>query len=254
MKVFLINLDKNTERLVLIDSQLKRLGIDYERFPAIYGKSLSALERHQVYDEQWAKRLTGQSLLDGEIGCALSHIRLYERIVHEQLPYALILEDDAYPTPALKPVLAAIEKTLSSDIPGVVLLGEGGHLALPRQRTFLPFSVYAMDVATGGIRTHAYVLTLAAAQRLVKFLLPIVAPADCWARLVRYGVIKLYCIEPLVVALDCSEGTGTTISENFGALPKKRSLIGKFRKRLWRLYWKLYDELRAWGERWKNQH
>ena len=30
----------------------------------------------------------------GEIGCALSHINLYKKIVSDKLSYAIILEDD----------------------------------------------------------------------------------------------------------------------------------------------------------------
>ena len=41
MNVFLINLDKETERLKFTDRQLKRSGVAYERIPAVYGKLLS---------------------------------------------------------------------------------------------------------------------------------------------------------------------------------------------------------------------
>ena len=30
----------------------------------------------------------------GEIGCALSHLKIYQKTVDEDIPYALILEDD----------------------------------------------------------------------------------------------------------------------------------------------------------------
>ena len=41
MKVYVINLDKNVERMLSMKAQLDRFGLVYERFPAIYGKQLS---------------------------------------------------------------------------------------------------------------------------------------------------------------------------------------------------------------------
>ena len=45
MKVYLINLDSETERLAAADAQLKRLGVEYERFPAVRGSALTKGER-----------------------------------------------------------------------------------------------------------------------------------------------------------------------------------------------------------------
>lgn len=46
MRTFLINLDKDKDRLIAADTQLKRLGITYERFPAVYAKEMSKIERN----------------------------------------------------------------------------------------------------------------------------------------------------------------------------------------------------------------
>lgn len=249
MKVFLINLDKNPERLAAADAQLRKVGVDYERFPAVYGKALSEEEKARVYDDKWARRISGSSLNAGEIGCALSHIHIYERMVNDGIPYALILEDDVYPTPALPHVLAAIEQEVSLDESVVVLLGEGGGRGILGNRRKLKFSVYAIDEILGGLRTHAYVITLTAAKRLVPFLLPIVMPADGWGRMVHYGQIRLYTVNPLVVAVDCSEGMGSTIAEAFWKAPPQRTFVQKWRRRSWRLWWRIVDNFYAWRNR-----
>ena len=36
----------------------------------------------------------GRELTPGELGCSLSHIRLWEKMVKENIPEVLILEDD----------------------------------------------------------------------------------------------------------------------------------------------------------------
>ncbi len=49
MKVFLVNLDCDTARLMSADEQLKRLDIQYERVSAVYGKNLPAEERRVAF-------------------------------------------------------------------------------------------------------------------------------------------------------------------------------------------------------------
>ena len=41
MRVFVINLDKNTGRMDRMRRQLTDLGVEHERFPAVYGAELS---------------------------------------------------------------------------------------------------------------------------------------------------------------------------------------------------------------------
>ncbi len=89
--VFLINLDRDKERLEHMDSMLRSLGIPYERFSAIYGKEIDA---YSFVDDAKMRRVEGRQLSPGDIGTALSHRSVYERIVEANLPYALILEDD----------------------------------------------------------------------------------------------------------------------------------------------------------------
>jgi len=89
---FVINLDKDKERLSFMDSQLAASGLSYRRQPAILGKEYQATRAE--YDEDAAVRATGHALIPGEIGCALSHVAVYKAIVAESIPFALIFEDD----------------------------------------------------------------------------------------------------------------------------------------------------------------
>lgn len=93
-KVFLINLDKSQDRFELCRQSFERYNIDFERVPAVYGKDLSAQQIEQFYDSK--RNVTGykKSLSIGELGCYLSHIKCWQKIVEQDLDYALILEDD----------------------------------------------------------------------------------------------------------------------------------------------------------------
>lgn len=93
-KVFLINLDKSSDRLVRCQEFFEQFGVEFERVPAVYGKDLSDKEIAEFYDSDKNKQGYKKELGVGELGCYLSHVRCWQKIVEEQLDYALILEDD----------------------------------------------------------------------------------------------------------------------------------------------------------------
>ena len=94
-KIFVINLDSSQDRLVSIAQQFDKLGLEFERVSAVRGSDLSKQEKSEIFDLDINLQKYHKILNDGEIGCYLSHVRCYEKIIAEQLDYALILEDDA---------------------------------------------------------------------------------------------------------------------------------------------------------------
>ena len=86
-KVYVINLDKDTERLRRIDRQLKAQGIEYERFSAVVGS--------QVASDSRITPVCNQFCTDGMKGCALSHHTIWERAIEHGYTSILIFEDDA---------------------------------------------------------------------------------------------------------------------------------------------------------------
>lgn len=90
-RIFVINLPKDKERKEIIEKRLKDLGVRYEIFNGIYGDDERSTSR---YNEKLAIRDHGKALMTGEKGAAMSHALIYEKVVKENIPYALILEDD----------------------------------------------------------------------------------------------------------------------------------------------------------------
>jgi glycosyl transferase family 25 len=113
--IFVINLPEDADRRRAIEGQLGRLGLSYEVLPAIKGAQLTPNERRRQYDEKWFVRNEGRPALPGELGCALSHLAAYRLVVARKIPYALILEDDAWLNPNLPQLLQAIEKKYHAD-------------------------------------------------------------------------------------------------------------------------------------------
>ncbi len=107
MRIFVINLQSSAERRKDIQSQLEKLGLPFEFFNAVDGKTLTE-EDLSAYDGRKRRLFFGKDLSRGEIGCLLSHRAIYRKVVAENIPAALILEDDTILSPDLPDVLAAL--------------------------------------------------------------------------------------------------------------------------------------------------
>ncbi len=90
-EVFIINLDRKTERYTYVSDQLDKLGItNYQR--------VSAVDGFHISKEELMKYGLGHnmSIRQGIAGCAASHISLWKHILDNKLDWTLILEDDAH--------------------------------------------------------------------------------------------------------------------------------------------------------------
>jgi len=106
--VFVINLEKNTVRRNNIENQFARTGLSFEIFPATDGSSLSKRDLAS-YDENHVLHNISRVLSPSEIGCYLSHQKLWQRIVDDNLPWAVVLEDDVLIQANLEEILSKID-------------------------------------------------------------------------------------------------------------------------------------------------
>lgn len=90
---FYINLDRRADRRDNIESQLSALDINAQRVSASLGSELTKEQKLFVNFEDFYC-LMKRPISDGEIGCALSHRRIWQNMVDEDIAYALVLEDD----------------------------------------------------------------------------------------------------------------------------------------------------------------
>ncbi|MBO9489219.1 glycosyltransferase family 25 protein [Endozoicomonas sp. G2_1] len=91
---FVINLDESVERYQEVLPQLQKLSINAERISAVRGSKLSEQEFNRVYDEIANKKLFRRGLTAGEVGCYLSHRKIWQRMLDQNIKLALVLEDD----------------------------------------------------------------------------------------------------------------------------------------------------------------
>lgn len=135
----------------------------------------------------------GRPIELGELGCALSHRKIYELMVEKLLPVACILEDDVLLADAFPKQLAFAESRLDTTQPQVILLSNHTKATGP-DGTLQP--------ARDDRCTEGYLITLPAARNLLKVNVPLKTPYDHWGRWVRYGIIQLYHAFPTVCSQD----------------------------------------------------
>lgn len=194
-KVWVINLDRSPERLVRITRRLDALGVEFERWPAIDGKTLTDVNceafrsSHPVYHKD---RLTDDGIR-GWTACTRSHQTLLQHVVDTWTGPTLILEDDAVLREDwFERVEAAVNglgdscEMLLLGCYDVLSLGRGGALAYGAKKARRPRLM------------HAYLLlTKQMAQTLANAWLDETTEADeVWWRLM--GPEKpVWCLTPL---------------------------------------------------------
>jgi glycosyl transferase family 25 len=92
MWIFVINLDRDRDRLEFMVNQAARVGISFERFVAVDGNRLESDLIEQFYS---GNDLHEPALTAGEVGCYASHLRIHNLLASDETAqYALVLEDD----------------------------------------------------------------------------------------------------------------------------------------------------------------
>jgi len=91
MKIYIISLKTEIENRIKIKTIFEKLNItNYEIIDAIDG---SMLEQYNIY-EKWRDPWSHLHLTRGEVGCALSHNLVWEKIEDSTEESAIVLEDD----------------------------------------------------------------------------------------------------------------------------------------------------------------
>lgn len=95
IKIFVISLKASKGRRKKIKSQMQRFGLKFEFFDAIDARKSVPKKYIDKIDYNIIRKNLGRDMTTGEIGCALSHSLVYEKLVAENINQAIIMEDDA---------------------------------------------------------------------------------------------------------------------------------------------------------------
>lgn len=230
MKVYAINLERAVERRKHIIRQLEKRRLDYELIDAVDGEKLTDEELKRLCDMEEAKKRP-HKLTVGALGCALSHLKAYEKMLADGEEIALILEDDAVLPKGIDKILEQVEKNIGGReaillhyfriLPERPILSSYGATALSDSHRLL----YPVNFPMSGT---AYVIKANTARALIRIKLPIKAEADDWGHFFEQGAIEsLRCIYPKAVEVTYAE-TQVQIQYTYDDLPKMRQKLVKF--------------------------
>jgi GR25 family glycosyltransferase involved in LPS biosynthesis len=209
VRIYVVSLPGSQARRESIASQLGALRLSFEFVDAVFGRELpaEALERYRANQRRHAgwKR----DLSPGEIGCALSHQSVYERVLAAGIGKAIILEDDV----VLSEDFVRFHALLMDGDPFprncVVLLGGGEGVTQFRYvitavRGAVAIGQSAIRRCVGSDRylwgTCCYAVDLETARRLRELNHDVKASADNWGYFKRCGAYReIYLAQPWIV-------------------------------------------------------
>jgi glycosyl transferase family 25 len=183
-----------------VTESLAKLGLAAELVDGVDGWELVD-HNLRLYSRRRAIFETGRQLTRGELGCALAHLHIYEHIVSECVPMAVVMEDDVQPTPDLRVVLDAAE-TFPSDWDVVTL-----HSLFPSadpepisDRTIAAkYRICTYRRMVYG--SQCYMLRERAARRLLDVGYPVRIPADDLIFATSPARLRVYGVEPSAVVV-----------------------------------------------------
>ncbi|ABS24593.1 glycosyltransferase family 25 protein [Anaeromyxobacter sp. Fw109-5] len=222
-RIFVVTLPRALERQARVTSRLT--GLDYRFFHGFDRQQLDLdrLAREGVYAPERARRVDrhGRALGAGQVGCSLSHRKLYEQAIENGWSRVLVLEDDVVARDDDLPQLTAALSQLP-EAWDVLYLGytnfetvtrrdrvkQASYVVLSalrlmkwRPREILRFHPrpFSPNLRCAGLHhcTHAYAFTLAGAKKLLAAQTPVAFPADqLLVHLVLRGEIRAFVTEP----------------------------------------------------------
>jgi len=221
LPVRIINLETSVERRLHMQEQMAAMGLDYRIFPAVNGDLLTQDEIDETYSADAALSRRGRHLSKREIGCAFSHIRLYQEILDNEFRAMVILEDDVL-----------IDKEF------LVLIEQYRHFPKDWDIVFLGYNIRARSLnevqeffgkfslkqpkGFGHIRfANGYMVSLEGASKLLKLTRDLHRPIDHYTG--KYRLLNTYIVDPQVVL-------SANLSSTIGYQEKKEKEIGLWLK------------------------
>lgn len=241
MRGFYINRDGDTDRRRTFEARARAVGLSFERVAAV---TPSEGDAARAQERPFLRRPRGWTpLTPGEVGCLLSHRRIWRIVVDEGLPWAVVAEDDVH-----------FAETTAALLERLPALAEGADL--------VKLETYLDDVEIGrtGIRildefflkrlhskhvgSAGYAISLDGARRLIGHTERYVSPVDLLMfdpdldtglDLVVLQLDPACCIQiQRLESCDASQSSVGT-AESRSALPRSGRLV---------LVWKVLREIK----------
>jgi glycosyl transferase family 25 len=203
-EVYIINMEKNKNRLKNFKDHYNQSDLKFKNitvFSAIVGKDLNLVNfvspkayEQIMFSEKHLKRKYHYELTKGAVGCYLSHIGIYKKIVESNLKYGIIFEDDSI---------------IASDFYERLLYGLN---VIPGDWDIFLLGVICLkcDILKDFIKIrrfwgmHGYIIKRESAIKILSYLdTPISKQIDSdLSLLIKRNLINVYAINPIIVVQD----------------------------------------------------
>jgi glycosyl transferase family 25 len=190
-------MQRDVARWQSMQSQFAAYGLTCERVEAADGGTLTADQRKSVYSDFWFRLFHGRSAGNNEIGCALSHRKIYAMMVERKQDWAIIFEDDALLLPELTQQLTEIESE-TRDFDMVQLYAFREPQKLHHKAASGAFTVMTYAGPHGS--SAAYGLRLSGANKILRHA-KIRFAVDKWLWAAAISGLSCCAVHPYFVAL-----------------------------------------------------
>lgn len=236
--VFVVNLAGDRARWARISANLGESGLSwFQRFEAVDGRLLAEDVKSESVDRDFFTRWYGRPPSAGEVGCTLSHLGVYQRLLNMQAAFALVLEDDALVLPETAALLGdpQLRAWLAADAPRVLLLSVADRY-LKRGAIRLGARHELVRVRNAWL-AHAYLVNRAAARLLLARQKPIRFLVDDWLDLDMVWGLEVSAVQPPCALLHETAAASSLDPERQGLRTESRSpglekRLRRFRRRL----------------------
>ncbi len=216
LSIFIINLKKDVNKKLHMQKLCDKYSLDYTFIEAIYGKELPRDIVSKIYNQEKAVKEIGRELTLGELGCALSHMKIYEKMVNENIENAIIFEDDISFDATILEAISSI-KNFPTDWECVLLcyyrmafykknycINFRNRLQVGKRLKIVRFTALMHSTA-------AYVINQKGAKKLLSSMKEgIYKPVDHYTGDDQH--VNLYGLYPKVVTIDSELGYNSTIA------------------------------------------
>lgn len=173
--IYIINLKKNTERKKYLIEELKKHEIkNYTFIEAVngYDLDLNELKLKKIISEEC-------KLKRGEIGCSLSHYKIYEEILKNNAEISLVLEDDVFFVDGFNIKFNMIMKRIKNINWDIFYLGINCYTDCCKEGEYIGSKIHGIycpkHVVAG---THGYLIKKQSIKKIMDCFLPINKAVD----------------------------------------------------------------------------
>ena len=160
--VYLINMDKDIDRLKKVTKECDKVNIKFERFSGVKTFDLSK----NILDKYIPKEIQKYGT-DGMIGCGLSHLFIWQDAVKKNYKNILVLEDDVYFSDDFNKYLENVMEELPKDY-DILYLGYKDSICEAKKDTSFnyiykpefPLLTHAMIISNKGLKKLLNLITI----------------------------------------------------------------------------------------------